>query len=318
MATLDFAFPQDAISGRDFGAGAARVTTVYAMRGIDDGTGEAVRWDVDGAPDLDGYQAPAVTGNLVSVAVERVYERLAATNVVSDYVWAWNSADLSQFTLVKGNGTGGHGVAGDHVMTLGTFPNDDTPAIVLTTPGTTNHAVWLIRDFPGPAPTQLRFCWRGLNGTLNSHREGLAFYYESTDYWAMVCRNNGSEMALGAYQAGFSSRGTLGVVADAAANRDTTFGDVFAANVLYSPASGAAKPWAVARAGGNALQGYGETGLPLYRTAAFGDGSAIGAAAGWTGLGTYAPRLALFVEGGGVAGTLYIGGLSVARGDGGV
>lgn len=320
MVAKNLAFPFDEISGRDYGVDDGSVVRLYWMRGRDNGDASLKYWISTGFADYDAISdaVPALVGTLENIRVIRITESVANSSSDLDYVWAWNSLDVSQFTLVRGNGVGGHGVAGDHVISRGTFPNDDAPAIVLTTPGTTNHALWLFNDFAGPAPTSLRFCWRGLNGTLDSHREGFAFYYEDTDHWLMALRTDGSDLSLGAYQTSFSARPDFGKVADVAANRDTTYGDTFAANVHYRVASGVQKPWAIARAGGHASAGYGETGLPLSRTTAFGDGSAVAADASWTGIGSYAPRMGLFVEGGGVAGTMYIGGLSVRRAYGGV
>lgn len=322
MAGVDLAFPGDELYAPEGTSDpGSRITVVYHMRALDDGDSTYKRWTNDNVPDRFGIgiNAPTPVGNLTDIIVEKTSEKVKDTNNDGEVLWQWNGRDLSQFTLVKGNGIGGHGSGGDHVLTLDTFANDDAPALNFTTTGTSNHAIWLINDFTDPLPGRFQLSWRGLNPTINSHREGIIFYYEDNDHFIMIMRTDGSDISLAIHEnAAFGSRPDIGRVSDTFTNRDTTFGDCFGATCHLQVASGSNEPWVIAKAGGETESGYGEPGEPWLRTGAFGDGSANTTDASWTGLGSYSPRIGLFVEGGSPAGTLHMGGLCIRRAYGGV
>jgi len=320
MATLNLAFPHDELYQEDRSSTAqSRSIPVYHMRAYDSGDSSFKRWTNDYEPDRDGTgdRAPTPVGTFSDFIVERVIERVVSTAIEEEMFWQWNGKDLSQFTLVYGNGVGGHGTAGDYTVTATTFPSDSAPALsIANNNSNSNFLIYVINDLQVAVPTRMQLCFRHLVVTPGAMDTGLITYYENNTHWAAIRRGSSVAMHVELYDGATGEVvNTIGEVADAVGNRNTTYGDCFSATVLQSFASGSVKPWIVAKAGGELQAGYGEAGRVWRKTHTITQASTN---ADWLSIGTYSPQIGLLIKGAGTAGTDYMGGMCFREAYGGV
>jgi hypothetical protein len=322
MAAKDFALQHDRFFDPAFAKsqGRNRLVTVYHMRALDDGDSAYKRWTNDGSPDISGTgeNAPTPVGTLTDIIVERREERTTPAPRKNRLIHAWNETDLSQLTLVAGNGVGGVGVAGDWTLAFDSFPSDDAPALKFTNNNAnTNAALWLFNDFLSPLPELFSFTYRNLLETGGAADFGLILYYEATDNYFGVRRAGLNGVSLLRQDAGGHSLQKIGRLFDLpSANRDVTYGELVAGTVRIQQATSSAKPWMSGRMGGEALSGWGESALTeVHRAGGFTQASAN---ASWLGLGSYTPRLGVLVYGAGATGDEYAGGIAFLNAYGGV
>jgi hypothetical protein len=293
----------------------------YHMRAFDSGDTAFKRWVVDGESDPFALQAPTPVGTYSDIVVEKT---LPQESMYEPWIHRWNGVVTSPFTQVLGNGIGGVGVAGDWTLTAGTFPNDEAPALAITNVNAVSgaapaaDAIWLFNDFEGGLPERFYAGWRNTWITSNACDIGVIPYYEDNDHYFLVWRNSGTAYSLyGKNGSGFYTNQQISQVADADAQRDTTFGDIMGCTGWYRKARRNEGPAITLKAGGPFTPSYSGTGgvaKKIFTRAHAGSG----ADASWDTLSRYRPRIGIFVRGGGVSDTDYIGGLTFFRAYGGV
>jgi len=293
----------------------------YHMRALDSGDSSFKRWVVNGEPDFDALYAPTPVGSYSDVQIERAYP---AESDYTPLIHAWNGVDTSQFTQVLGNGIGGVGTAGDWTLVATTFPNDDAPALAITNVNAVTgaapaaDAIWVFNDYEGGLPERFYVGFRNTWITTDACDLGVIPYYEDNDHYFLVWRGTSTTYSLyGKNGTGFYTNRDIGSVADATAQRDTTFGDIFGFTGWYSKASRANFAAITVKAGDPFNPTWSGTGGIAKRIHAAGH-AASAADATWKTLSEFRPRLGIFVRGGGVTGTDYIGGLSFFRAYGGL
>lgn len=253
---------------------------------------------------------------ILDIQVERVELRVPPVPRKSRLIHKWNETDVSQFTLVYGNGVGGHGVAGDWSITFGSFPNDDAPAIVINNlNGNSNSAMWLFNDFFGPLPEFFSVSCRNIAPLGGVGDIGILIYYLSNDRHFLLQRTNGKDQSIARRDPGSVVAPDIGSFANVSGSRDTTYGDLYSATLRLSQADASNKPWLVGRAGGEALTGWRETGLDIHRAQGILQSSAD---AGWLTETPFTPRIGIRVDGFGGTGAVHVGGLVFIHAYGGL
>lgn len=205
-------------------------------------------------------------------------------------LWKWNGVDLTEFDQV---GDGSHTYA---VTTWGARnSNDDpTPAIRMDSPATSGgFSALLVKANLLPAftdPTKLLIVARMQNvTTLGSQDPLLIPYYESTTYFTALARKTTGTSppeylwCLREGSTTYTDKTSVSFPSPLANNVDGAF---FSAEILLSPASGSQKPWIAVQQNRFFPQTFAQT--ILQARASY--------AAGWTGLGSYAPRIGFGVR----------------------
>lgn len=205
-------------------------------------------------------------------------------------LWKWNGVDLTEFDQV---GDGSHTYA---VTTWGARnSNDDpTPAIRMDSPATSGgFSALLIKSALLPTiadGTRLLIVARMQNSTAMGTQDPLLIpYYESPTYFAALMRKNGTG---GAYSYAwtiregsttYTDKTSIAVPSGLSTNVDGAF---FSSEFILSTASASQKPWIAVQQNRFFPQTFAQT--ILQARASY--------AAGWTGLGSYAPRIGFGVR----------------------
>lgn len=207
-----------------------------------------------------------------------------------ELLWKWNQTDLTEFDQVGD---------GSHAYTVTTWgarnsTDDPTPAIRMDSPATSGgFSALLVKTALLPAftdPTKLLIVARMQNSTTLGTQDPLLIpYYESTTYLTALARKTSGASppqylwCLREGSTTYSDKTSISVPSSLANNADGAF---FSCEFILSPASGAQKPWIAAQQNRFYPQTFAQT-IPQARSAY---------AAGWTGLGSYAPRIGFGVR----------------------